>query len=109
MGTPQWPCILKLEGDDELLYLHDAQTFVDECKALMTTAGDRVIDSMGQSYSIDLNGEDTPILSPLKTVYTAYQLSQLIQAHEFSKAQVCLTKIQFAAVADAIAALAFSE
>ena len=48
-----WPCILKLEGDDELIYLNSECDFTSECIDLIVTENDYVIDSLGCIHSIE--------------------------------------------------------
>ncbi|EOG7733492.1 DUF4144 family protein, partial [Vibrio cholerae] len=47
-----WPCILKLDGDDELVYLGSEADLNCECVDLIVSPSDRVIDSEGFVYSI---------------------------------------------------------
>lgn len=98
-----WPCLLKLEGDDELLFIASYQAFIHECDELIFTEHDCIIDSEGRSYSIHAVGCGLDF-EPQKTV-TLQQITELVQAHEFSHQQVCIIKIQFLKVADAILAL----
>ncbi|TMM43999.1 DUF4144 family protein [Colwellia ponticola] len=93
-----WPCILTLAGDDELIYLASAGDLIAECQALIFTDDDYVIDSRGFCYVI------TKQLALHKTAreVTVDEVCALIRAHEFQKATLCLTKIHFATIADAI-------
>lgn len=100
-----WPCLLKLEGDDELIYLAAEPDFITECQELIFTDGDYVIDSTGLSFLIK------PSLIGIKLenterLFSREEVTNLIRAHEFSKAQLCLTKIYFFTVADAVKSLA---
>ncbi|EIJ0985303.1 DUF4144 domain-containing protein [Vibrio vulnificus] len=91
-----WPGILKLDGDDELVYLGSEADLNCECLDLIVSPSDRVIDSEGFVYSIvsvNLIGNSIQI--------SAEEASRLIQRHEFCLAEVCLTKIQFETVAEA--------
>tara|TARA_R110001592_G_scaffold281911_4_gene549533 strand:+ start:2384 stop:2707 length:324 start_codon:yes stop_codon:yes gene_type:complete len=102
-----WPCLLKLQGDDELIYLAAEPDFITECRDLIVTDEDYVIDCTGLSFLIkpSLIGID-PVLVNAKQLFSREQVTVLIRAHEFSKAQLCLTKIYFLTVADAIKSLA---
>ena len=96
-----WPCILKLEGDDELIYLMSEAEFNMECKDLILSEADCLIDSKGFTHKI---------LHDMALVIMARKLStddvtQLIRAHEFTKAELCLTKIHFLTIGDAIQSL----
>ncbi|HAS8335891.1 TPA: hypothetical protein I7699_22765, partial [Vibrio vulnificus] len=44
-----WPCILKLDGDDELVYLASESDLNRECSNLILCQNDRVIDSVGNT------------------------------------------------------------
>ncbi|MFT6924804.1 MAG: hypothetical protein ACJAZP_000362 [Psychromonas sp.] len=101
-----WPCMLKLAGDDELIYLDSELDFMSECRELILCDDDHVIDSVGDSYLIE---EISGKLALIKTerVLTAYAVSNLIRAHEFKKATLCLTKIHFLTVSDAIKSLSY--
>jgi hypothetical protein len=100
----KWPCVLKLEGDDELIYLNSATELNSECTDLIWSEKDRVIDSEGCVYSIATYDAGLKLESHDIKI-SAHEASLLIQSHEFSRAQLCLTKIQFEAVSDAIDAL----
>ena len=102
-----WPCLLKLEGDDELIYLAAEPDFITECRELIVTDGDYVIDCTGLSFLIksSLIGID-PALVKSERLFSREEVTDLIRAHEFSKAQLCLTKIYFLTIADAIKSLA---
>jgi hypothetical protein len=96
-----WPCILKLDGDDELIYLGSEREFVSECQELILTDYDYVIDSTGISYSIEIIKEN-PSLVKTERVFIIDEVVQLIRANEFVKAELCLTKIHFSTISDAI-------
>lgn len=96
-----WPCILKLDGDDELIYLSSERDFISECHELILTDYDYVIDSTGISYLIEMIKE-TPSLVKTERVFIIDEVMQLIRANEFVKAELCLTKIHFSTISDAI-------
>ncbi|PKG80837.1 hypothetical protein CXF85_22285 [Colwellia sp. 75C3] len=104
-----WPCILKLEGDDELICLASEQDFNSECQELIFSDDDYVIDSAGLCYLIEsVSGQLIPEqLTLIKTerILTVDEVTYLIRANEFNKAELCLTKIHFSTVSDAIQAL----
>lgn len=100
----QWPCALKLEGDDELIYLNSKFEFNNECADLIWSEKDRIIDSEGYVYSIVTSNSGLKLESHDIKI-SAHEASLLIQSHEFCRAEVCLTKIQFESVSDAIGAL----
>lgn len=104
-----WPCIFKLVGDDELLFIESKQALEAECHDFIWGLDDRLIDSKGLSFIVAPNSDGSIELEAQKKCYDAEEVSVLIQAHEFAKATVCVTKIHFPTVAQAIAALQFSQ
>lgn len=54
-----WPCLLKLDGDDELIYLRSQADLDSECEALILGPDDHVIDSNGNTF-----GCNTTIRTP---------------------------------------------
>ncbi|UXI03897.1 DUF4144 domain-containing protein [Photobacterium sp. TY1-4] len=100
-----WPCVFHLEGDDELIYLASESEFINESESLIWGENDRVIDSAGQSYGL-LSGEAGNIeLKPCGHRLALSEVTALVQAHEFSKAEMCLTKIQFLSISEAISSV----
>jgi len=99
-----WPCILKLDGDDELIYFSSECDFIAECQALILTDNDLVIDSAGFSYSIELKVKKLTLVKKVQLL-TVDEITHLVRANEFKKAELCLTKIHFSTVADAIKSL----
>ncbi len=98
-----WPCVLKLDGDDELIYLGSEKEFKIECYELILSDDDYVIDSVGFSYFIS----KTLDLIKTQRVFGVDQLIDLVRANEFKKAELCLTKIHFVTVSDAIRSLVY--
>lgn len=101
-----WPCILKLDGDDELVYLGSERDFVSECRELILTVDDHVIDSTGLSYLIELKAEKLALVKT-ERILVVDEVTDLIRANEFKKAELCLTKINFLTVSDAINSLLY--
>ena len=99
-----WPCILKLAGDDELIYLSSECDFISECQELILTDDDHVIDSTGLSYLIELKA-DKFVLVKTECTLVVDEITDLIRANEFKKAALCLTKIHFLTISDAIKSL----
>lgn len=105
-----WPCLFKLEGDDELIFLNSEVELHDECESLIWSDNDILIDSSGNCFSLlqkspNLTGIEQVNVIKLKKQYNLTELTQLIQAHEFSKASMCLSKIQFSSIKSAVSAL----
>ncbi|MFT7008691.1 MAG: hypothetical protein ACJAXJ_003233 [Colwellia sp.] len=101
-----WPCILKLDGDDELIYLSSEHDFFSECRELIFSDDDYVIDSAGLSYLIkSISGK--LVLAKTERKLVVDEVTHLIRANEFTKAELCLTKIHFLTISDAIKSLSF--
>ncbi len=107
MTLIQWPCLFKLDGDDELLYLESETALVAEFEALIWSDEDILIDSNGIGFCVQVDASGEFTYQAQSAAYTLEQVTELIQAHEFAKVEVCLTKIQFQSVEQAIASLAF--
>lgn len=101
-----WPCLFKLAGDNELIYLTSEQALLAQCTELLLTEDDYIIDSLGGVYKVNALNH-TPSLIKTNRLANATEVFNLIRAHEFSKAELCLTKIHFANIADAIKSLAY--
>ena len=101
-----WPCMLKLDGDDELIYLGSERDLNLECRDLILTDEDYVIDCTGLSYLIELR-KDKLALVKTEQIFTVEEVTHLIRANEFKKAELCLTKIHFLTVSDAIKSLQY--
>lgn len=105
-----WPCLLKLEGEHELIYLADESEFIAECEELIVSDDDYVVDSNGLSYLLKFSNKSNN--SCVQLVDAERQLSKqevtlLIREHEFSKANVCLTKIEFLTISCAVHSLVY--
>ncbi len=99
-----WPCILKLAGDDELIFIKNHDAFIADCSDMILQNEDRLIDSQGITFSIE-NTTSSLTLRPTDVKIDAVQASTLIQEHEFANAQVCIIKMHFTSVAQAIKAI----
>ena len=101
-----WPCILKLDGDNELMFFQNEQVFISECQDLILDDNDYIVDSTGACYLID-SSTNKPVLADTRQKLNVQDVTVLIQEHEFSKAEMCIIKIHFPTIAEAINSLAF--
>ena len=67
---------------------------------------DYLIDSEGNSYSLR-SSSDQLSLAKRANQYSVESVTKLIRKHEFQKAEVCLMKIHFLTIEEAIQSLAF--
>ena len=79
----------------------------NESDSLIWHKEDCLIDGTGQKYLFKEDDTEARNFIKVGTLLSTYEITKLIQAHEFSKAQVCLTKIQFKSVIEAIESLNF--
>ncbi|MGV2988139.1 DUF4144 family protein [Vibrio sp. E150_011] len=109
----QWPCLLKLEGDDELIYLASEPHFFMESRDLIWSDDDVVVDSVGACFTLCASSSDSSpdsvALQKCNQTVSLEEVTQLIQAHEFCLAEMCLTKIQFPSIFAAITSLSFER
>tara|TARA_Y100001956_G_C4062453_1_gene160042 strand:+ start:225 stop:575 length:351 start_codon:yes stop_codon:yes gene_type:complete len=104
----QWPCLFKLDGDAELMFIATQGELTKELEALIWDNSDHLIDSNGQCFRITQVNEEYAF-EPFGRELTLQMVTELIQEHEFSKAQMCLTKIQFRTVKQAVLSLAYES
>ena len=101
-----WPSLVKLDGDDELIYVSSEQDFQTECSDMILGEHDYLIDSEGSCYSLQLSSNRLS-LTKQPEQYSIESVTKLIRNHEFQKAEVCLMKIHFLTIEEAIQSLAF--
>ena len=101
-----WPAFIKLDGDPEMLYIASLEQLQSESHDLIFGEQDCIIDAKGHAYSL-LTYTTTELLERQQGIYSVEDVTQLIRAHEFHKVQVCLTKIHFVTIEEAIESLAF--
>lgn len=101
-----WPALLKLQGDDELIYLRSHAHFEQECHDMILSEGDHLVDCLGHCF-VCRRQDGRLVLQASGHCYSVSEVCQLIQAHEFAAAQVCVTKIYFATIEQAVKAMAF--
>lgn len=101
-----WPSLVKLDGDDELFYVASENDFQAECSDMILGEDDYLIDSVGDSYSLESSSNQLS-LAKRADQYSVESVTKLIRNHEFQKAEVCLMKIHFLTIEEAIQSLAF--
>ncbi len=101
-----WPSLIKLDGNDELIYVASESDFQAECSDMILGEDDCLIDSEGKSYSLKSSLNELS-LTKRPEQYSVENVTKLIRNHEFQKAEVCLMKIHFPTIEDAIESLAF--
>jgi hypothetical protein len=91
----QFPAILKLSGQDELLLSDTQNSFMQhyQLQQPYLLPDDLLIDSTGLAYSLKPFSLDTSANKAVKE-FSLQELTTLMQAHFFASAQTCVTKIQ---------------
>ncbi len=91
----QFPAILKLSGQDELLLSETPGSFIQHYQLQWPylLPDDLLIDSKGQAYSLQFFSLESPLNKVVKE-FSQLELTALVQAHFFASAQTCVTKIQ---------------
>ena len=101
-----WPSLVKLDDDDELIYVASEKKFQAECSEMILGEDDYLIDSEGDSYSLESRSNQLSLAKRAEQ-YSVENVTKLIRNHEFQKAEVCLMKIHFLTIEEAIQSLAF--
>ncbi|MGR5287885.1 DUF4144 family protein [Vibrio maritimus] len=101
----QWPCLFKLEGDDELLFLALEADLVNELESLIASDEDILIDSSGEVFKVELDSSHNISFKAQYKTLTLEEVTSLVQAHEFALAQVCVIKIGFNSIKEAVQAM----
>lgn len=98
----QWPIIIQLYGDDELIYIAAAQQMQSDktLHQMQFQPQDKVIDSHGSIYDIS----KTPSLTLTSTGRRLIlpQIEDLLRLHLSSHGNCCVAKFHASSVADAI-------
>lgn len=91
----QFPAILKLSGQDELLLSETQSHFMQhyQLQQPYLLSDDLLIDSAGRAYPLKPCPVETVATSMVKE-FALPELTALVQAHFFASAQTCVTKIQ---------------
>lgn len=98
----QWPAIIKLHTDDELIFVTDAVQF-DSDAALQLThvqAQDRLIDSSGAVYYI--SNRPALELAPTGVMLSLDQMEDLLRLHLSNNGTCCLSKFFAPTIRDAL-------
>ena len=85
------------------IYLASEQDITTEGRSLILCGDDYVVDSSGVSYVLS----NTLTLIKTERVLAVDHVTNLIRANAFQRSELCLTKIHFLTVADAIKSLLY--
>lgn len=107
----QWPVILKLYGDDELVFIKDEQTWASDVatQSMKLTADDFMIDSAGTQFRITRGEAGHGVAEyqhdEAKQVTLAV-VAQLVRLHAASRGTCCVSKLTVRSVAEAMQVVA---
>jgi hypothetical protein len=98
----QWPAIIKLHADDELIYVPDAVQFASDVALQLThlQAQDMMIDSSGTVYSI-INRPALE-LTPTGVMSSLDEVEDLLRLHLSNNGTCCVSKFFTPSIRDAL-------
>jgi hypothetical protein len=98
----QWPAIIKLHADDELIFVPDAVQFARDAALELThmQAEDMLIDSSGAVYHIS----NIPVLelTPAETMLSLDDVEVLLRSHLINNGNCCVSKFYAPSIRAAI-------
>ncbi|MFW1676213.1 DUF4144 family protein [Pontibacter sp. JAM-7] len=103
-----WPALLKLQGEAELVFLPSESAFLQEASGLLLSDDDRLIDISGQSFAIVTSPDGHPVLQLMAYKYNCSlaDITGLVQAHAAEAGNCCVAKIQFTSFRQALLSVA---
>lgn len=105
MSQIQWPAIIKLGGEDELIYLPDEVSLLNHAhlQNLRFQRDDYLYDSTGREFVVDEKLKDP---RPSGRYLSLEEIIQLLRRHAAQDGACCVAKLNARSIADAIALLA---
>lgn len=98
----QWPAIMKLHADDELIYIADTGQFTndDALRQMYIQANDMLIDSIGAVYRL----QNTPQLELFETgaSLSLHEVEDLLRLHLANHGTCCVSKFHANSIHEAI-------
>lgn len=98
----QWPAIIKLHADDELIFVADAAQLIsdDALKYMHVQEKDRLIDSNGAVYRIS----KTPTIALVNTdaMLSLHDVDGLLRLHLSNIGNCCVSKFYAPSIREAI-------
>ncbi|MBF9002456.1 DUF4144 family protein [Vibrio nitrifigilis] len=93
-----WPAMIKLAGDDELLMVSNSKQLEQQLHALKLTDDDYLIDSKGCCFDLRDGLDKADTIKQL----TLDEVNLLIQSHSANEGGVCVSKTWFPSIESAI-------
>lgn len=100
-----WPVIIKLEGDDELGFVHTQLDWESELDLSHFQYGamDQMIDSTGEIYDLTQNVNGAAVPRPMGDRIDLVVLTDLVRIHVSQMGHCCVSKLGFNSIAEAVA------
>lgn len=99
-----WPAVIKLVGEAELVFVESQQAW--DADPHLSNAhyqpNDVLIDSCGNEYLVNSNGEDVVIPQESGKTWTLNDVIQLVRMHAAQDGACCASKLNAASIGDAI-------
>ena len=91
--TVNWPAIIVFSGDDELLFIENAQAMMENPDMVATGyhPEDQLIDSQGTVFAIE-DKNNTVLLFATGQKVTVSHIDALVRRHLSNHGQVCVSK-----------------
>jgi len=101
----QWPAIIKLQADDELIFVSDATQFAGDNTLQLThfQTQDMLIDSSGAVYSISKS--QTLDLVNTGLLLSLHDVEVLLRLHLSSNGNCCVSKFYAPSIREALASV----
>lgn len=103
----EWPAVIKLQGDDELIFIASQQAWEssDERQQAFFSDDDCLVDSQGKVYRFSLAPNQSVMLRATDEYLDTEQLILLVKAHMSLIKACCVAKFYAENVAEAILAV----
>lgn len=98
----QWPAIIKLYADDELIFVPDTAQFASDVALQLThvQARDMLIDSSGTVYSI--KNSHIPELVRTGSMLSLDEVEELLRLHFSNNGTCCVSKFYAPSIREAL-------
>jgi len=99
----RWPAILIVEGDPELVYVHDLADWENHPDAYVASRcdADLLIDSLGKVYELPGQAESKAALRPTGQIKSLEEILGLVKAHAASSGACCVAKLYAPSIEEA--------
>lgn len=98
----QWPAIVKLDADDELIFISDADEFANDkaLRQMQLQAQDKLIDSMGAVFTI--RNRPALTLTAAESALSLDAVEDLLRLHLSNHGTCCVSKFHANSIREAL-------